>query len=119
MRLSHVYGVLAAVGTVLPLWQLLPFIRDHGLAPREFVQQLFATSVSGFFALDVIVSAVVLWVFVFVEGRRLGMKHLWAPVLASLLVGGSLGLPLFLYMRESYVEKFAQIAGRRAGVVAQ
>jgi hypothetical protein len=28
------------------------------------------------------------------------MTRLWAPVVASLLVGVSLGLPLFLYMRE-------------------
>ena len=34
------------------------------------------------------------------EGRRLGMKHLWLPVAANLTVGVSLGLPLFLYMRE-------------------
>jgi len=35
-----------------------------------------------------------------VEGRRLMMGGLWAPVAANLVVGVSLGLPLFLYMRE-------------------
>jgi len=43
----------------------------------------------------------VLWTLVFSEGRRLGMKNLWAPVAANLAVGVSLGLPLFLYMREA------------------
>jgi hypothetical protein len=42
----------------------------------------------------------VLWAFVVIEGRRAGMKHLWAPIAANLAVGVSLGLPLFLYMRE-------------------
>jgi hypothetical protein len=48
------------------------------------------------------VSSVVLWVFVFTEGRRLGMKNLWAPIAGNLAVGVSLGLPLFLYMREEH-----------------
>ncbi len=47
-----------------------------------------------------IVSSLVLWAFVLVEGRRLSMTRLWAPVAANLLVGVSLGLPLFLYLRE-------------------
>jgi len=29
------------------------------------------------------------------------MRNLWAPVAANLAVGVSLGLPLFLYMREA------------------
>jgi hypothetical protein len=66
---------------------------------------MFANRVAGFFGLDVIVSSIVLWVFVFYEGRRNGIKHLWAPIVANLAVGVSLGLPLFLYIRETQVEK--------------
>jgi hypothetical protein len=36
-----------------------------------------------------------------VEGRRAGLGHRWVPLAANLLVGVSLGLPLFLYMREA------------------
>ena len=57
---------------------------------------------SGFFGIDVIVSSVVLWTLVLSEGRRLGMKNLWAPIAANVAVGVSLGLPLFLYMREAH-----------------
>jgi hypothetical protein len=39
-------------------------------------------------------------VFVVQEGRRLGLRHLWAPIACSLTVGVSLALPLFLLMRE-------------------
>jgi hypothetical protein len=49
----------------------------------------------------------VLWVFVFAEGGRLGMRHLWLPVVGSLLFGVSLGLPLFLYMRQVHLDKAA------------
>lgn len=33
------------------------------------------------------------------------MKHLWVYVLANLLVGVSLALPLFLYVREGRLEE--------------
>ena len=104
MRPKHVYFILAILGAVLPLWQFVPFLREHGLALDVFFQQLFSTPVSGFFGMDVIVSSVVLWVLLYVEGRRAGMRHLWLPVVANLIVGVSLGLPLFLYMREVRLE---------------
>ena len=100
MRPKHAYLGLCILGTILPLAAFLPFLRRHGLDIGEFLDQLFATPVSGFFAWDVIVSSLVLWVFVLLEGRRLAMARLWAPIAANLLVGVSLGLPLFLYLRE-------------------
>ena len=98
--MKQLYLGLCVAGTVLPCWQFLPFLRDHGLDLPLFFQQLFATPVSGFFGMDVIVSSVVLWVFVLGEGRRAGVRYLWAPIAANLVVGVSLGLPLFLYLRE-------------------
>ena len=104
MKPKHAYLALAFFGAVLPLWQFIPFLREHGLAFDLLFQQLFSTPVGGFFGMDVIVSSLVLWVLVYVEGRRAGVRHLWLPVLASLTVGVSLGLPLFLYMREVRLE---------------
>jgi hypothetical protein len=101
MRTKQLYLALCVVGTILPLTAFVPFLRTHGLDPRAFVDQLFSTPVSGFFGWDVIVSSLVLWVFVLSEGRRLALPKLWAPIAANLLVGVSLGLPLFLYMRET------------------
>ena len=101
MKAKHAYALLCVLGTILPAMQFFPFLRDHGLDLRRFVDQLFATPVSGFFGMDVVVSSIVLWVFVVVEGRRAGVRRLWAPVAANLVVGVSLGLPLFLYMREA------------------
>ena len=100
MRPKSAYLWLCALGIVLPYAQLVPFLREHGLDGRLIVEQLFATRIGAFFGMDVVVSAVVLFVFVAAEGRRLGMRHLWAPIAAVLTVGVSLGLPLFLYMRE-------------------
>jgi hypothetical protein len=100
MRPKYLYLGLAIIGTILPLWQFSPFLRDHGFSSGAFVDQLFSTPVGGFFGMDVIVSSLVLWVLVYIEGRRDRVRHLWAPILANLTVGVSLGLPLFLYLRE-------------------
>src|SRR5262245_28438760 len=100
MRPKHLYLVLCIVGTLLPLAAFLPFLRTHGLDAGEFLAELFATTLSSFFGWDVIVSSATLWAFVLFEGRRLRMGGLWAPIVGNLLVGVSLGLPLFLLMRE-------------------
>jgi hypothetical protein len=101
--MQWIYLVAAILGTVLPLSQFLPFLAANGLDMSLFMQQLFQTPVSGFFAMDVLVSSLVLWVFVFSEGRRRGMSNLWLYVVCNLIVGVSLALPLFLFFRERRV----------------
>lgn len=96
----QLYLAGAVVGIVLPYAYFLPFLLEHGLDVGLLFSQLFASHISAFFGVDVIVSTLVLWVFVFAEGRRLGMRHLWVYVLCNLTVGVSLALPLFLYVRE-------------------
>jgi hypothetical protein len=76
----------------------------HGLDLRLFFAELFSTRIGGFFGMDVIVSALVLFVFVGVEGRRLTIQRLWLPVIAACTVGVSLGFPLFLYLRQLRLE---------------
>jgi hypothetical protein len=100
MKLRHCYLALCVLGTILPYSQLVPWIATHGLDFPLLFQELFSTRVSAFFALDVIVSAIVLVIFVLSEGRRLDVSALWLPVAATLLIGVSLGFPLFLYMRQ-------------------
>ena len=105
MKPKSLYLLLCVAGTLLPYSQFIPFLQEHGLDVRVFVEQLFATRIGGFFGLDVIVSSVVLWVMVAVDGGRARMNRLWLPIVANLAVGVSLGLPLFLYMRERRLEK--------------
>jgi len=102
--MKTLYLLGAILGAALPLSQLIPFLKTHGLDLALFFSLLFSNSVSGFFGMDVIVSSVVLWIFVFSEGRRLGMKHLWLYVVCNLAVGVSLALPLFLLFRERALE---------------
>ena len=105
MNPTRLYLALCVVGAVVPCVLLLPDLWSHGAHPRELLARIFANGAAGAFAVDVIVSSVVFWLFAVVEGRRVGVRSLWAPIAANVLIGLSLGLPLFLYMRERRLER--------------
>jgi hypothetical protein len=107
MKPRHFYLAICLLGLCVPNSLLWPWLLAHGLSPRQFVHDLFATGVSAFFGLDVIISAVALAGFVIVEGARLGTRHRWLPILATCVVGVSLGLPLFLYQRQVRLDQAA------------
>jgi hypothetical protein len=98
--MQWLYLIVAILGAALPLSQLVPFVAAHGLDVPLLFRQLFETNAAAFFGLDVIVSSVALWLFVFTEGPRRRMKNLWLYVVCNLAIGVSLALPLFLFFRE-------------------
>ena len=106
--MKWLYAAAAVLGAALPLSQLAPFLAAHGPDARLFAGQLFANNVSAFFGVDVLVSSLALWLFVFAEGGRRGMKNLWLYVACNLAVGVSLALPLFLFFRERSLERAAR-----------
>ena len=98
--MRKLYLLLAVVGTILPLRYFIRFLMQNGLDLSLLLRQLFQNDISTAFGLDVIVSSVVLWLFVFSEGKRLGMKQLWVYIVCNVFVGVSMALPLFLFFRE-------------------
>jgi hypothetical protein len=80
----------------------VPWVAEHGLNLPLFFESLFANRISAFFATDVFVSALVVFVFIAFERHRLGSKW-WIPAVGVLTVGVSLGLPLLLLLREGGV----------------
>jgi hypothetical protein len=107
--LQAVYLMLCLVGTVFPYSQFIPFLLEHGFDIHVFLDQLFVNRISSFFGMDLIVTSVVLWIFIFSEGIRLKMNHLWVYIASNLLVGVSLALPLFLLMRQRQLEMLEAI----------
>jgi hypothetical protein len=100
MKAKTIYLLLCFIGVVLPYWQFVPWVAENGLNAH-----LFANRVSAFFGMDVFVSAIALLLFVRIENSRLSVRGRWLPLLAVLTVGVSLGLPLFLYLRETKLEQ--------------
>src|SRR5215216_7166897 len=109
MRLRHIYFALFLVGTILPYTQFVPWFVKNGLDLQLFFSELFSTRVGGFFGMDAIVAAVVLTVFAIVETARLKIANggivVASVIAATLLVGGSSGFPLFLYLRQRHLDK--------------
>ena len=100
MKARHVYLACCVLGLLLPYSQLVPWLLEHGLNVPLFCRELFANRISAFFAMDVIVSAIVLLWFIQSEGKRLQVRLLWLPTVGTLVVGVSFGLPLFLFLRQ-------------------
>ena len=104
MRPKTLYLLLCAAGLLVPYSQFIPWMwENHSLS--GFLPAMFANRISAFFALDVVISAAVLLVFMAVERKRLSVHARWAPIAALLAVGVSLAFPLFLYLRELGLEQ--------------
>ncbi len=101
MKPKSLYLVLCVIGAILPYAVFLPFVWEHGLDFPLIFRQLFVNRISTAFAFDILISSIAFCSFVLIEGRRAGVRHLWAPIAANIVVGLSMGLPLFLYMREA------------------
>ena len=103
------YGVMCVLGTVLPYSALVAWGVENGaLDVAAMVAEIAGSRMSTFAWLDVVVSGVVLIWFMLHEGRRLSLAGLWMPVAGTCLVGVSLGLPLFLLMRERELRRVAE-----------
>jgi len=100
MNRKTAYLVLSILGIVLPYSQFVPWVMENGLHVGLLFRQLFANRAGGFFGMDVLVSAVALIFFIRRESRRLHVRHAWLPIMGVCVVGVSLGLPLFLCLRE-------------------
>jgi len=105
MNKRTIYALLCLLGLVVPYAQFVPWVMQNGLDLRLFAQQMSANAISRFFVLDVLVSAIVVVVFLRLEKRTLLIRKLWLVPLALVTVGVSLGLPLFLYLRQCAIEE--------------
>ena len=101
---KNIYFILALIGLLVPYYFFITFLTGNGLNIPLLIGQLFANNISTFFAVDLIISIFVFWIYMFVEAKRLEMKNSWIYLLTTLLVGLSFALPLFLYFRERKLE---------------
>ena len=105
MKARRVYLILCVLGFVIPYSQFVPWLLEQGLNVGLFFRELFANRISAFFAMDVIVSAIVLIWFIQSEGKRLRVRLLWLPTVGTLVVGVSFGFPLFLFLRQVTLDR--------------
>ncbi|MEV0392429.1 DUF2834 domain-containing protein [Polymorphospora rubra] len=97
-RLEVLYLALLGAGCVLPYAHAVPWLVGYGVDVNRFRDEVFATAISSFFGWDVIVAVVTLLVVAVVDaGLRPAERVL---VVAGSLAGASVGLPLYLWLRQ-------------------
>ena len=103
MSKRNIYSLLAILGLLLPYSIFLPWLLENGLNIELFFQELLANGVATTTALDFMMVSVAVIVFIVFESKKLGMKKVYIPILATLVAVG-FGLALFLCMRERFYE---------------
>lgn len=101
--MRRLYFILAMLGLVFPYYFFARFLFSNGLDIKLLFQQLFDNDISTFFAVDLIITALVFLLFSYQEARRLRMSNWWFYLAGTLLVGPSFSLPMFLHAREGYL----------------
>ena len=105
MTKKNIFLILAIVGFLAPYYFFVQVPPEDVTNIPALIQPLFANNFMKGLAMDLMISVLALWTYIVVEGNRLQMKNLWVYPLATLLVGLSFALPLFLYFRERKLEE--------------
>jgi hypothetical protein len=98
--MRKLYLVASLLGFSLPVG-LLIYFNLHGFTLSMFLSGMTASPAALLVFTDLVISSLVFWAFLYHEGRRLNIRHLWIYVFLNIFVGLCLSLPLFLYSREN------------------
>lgn len=98
---KRIYLILAIFGLVIPYYFLISFFMHNGLDLPLLINQIFQTNGSTFFAVDVVISAIVLLIYILNENKKGKIRFSWIAILGTFTVGVSFGLPLFFFLKES------------------
>lgn len=102
MSRKNIYLALTILGLIAPYYFFLQ-VREFDL--RALGELISADKFLGGLAVDLLVSVIVFWFFMYTEAKKLSMKNIWVYFLAIFLVGLSFALPLFLYFRQRTLER--------------
>jgi len=81
--MRKLYLLLAIVGLVLPHYFFISFLIVNGLDLQLFSSQLFANNISTFFVVDLVITAIVFWTFLYQEAQRWQMGNWWVYIVAT------------------------------------
>lgn len=98
--MKRLYLVLAILGFVLPYYFFVAFLIENGLDLPLLFDQLFANQISTFFAIDLIITAILFLSFSYRAAQRAQMRNWWVYAVATLFVNPPFAFPLLLYVRE-------------------
>jgi len=100
MKIKNVYLLLCFLGTIIPYASFSPWLITNGLNLPLLVNQISSSAVASFGWLDVLLSAAALFVMIYTDSYKRKVQYWWLIIIGTITVGVSLGLPLYLYLRE-------------------
>ena len=95
------FMALSAIG-LITAWIFNGIASVNG---ADYLAAWFGSPVDWVLSLDILIVAIAGSAFIIIEGRRLGMRYLWAYILASGVTAFAFTFPLFLAMREKAIAK--------------
>lgn len=96
---KNFYLAMMIIGTVVPWYFFSGFIAENGAGLAGFADALYMNGAAGGAVSDLLLSSAVFWVWSFADARKHGVGNWWLVIPATLAVGLSLGMPLYLWMR--------------------
>ncbi|MEV0132547.1 DUF2834 domain-containing protein [Dactylosporangium sp. NPDC050688] len=96
-RLEALWLMLLLAGLVVPYTSALPWLFEYGLDVVRFRDDLFANRISTFFGWDVIIAVAVITAMALTEPTLCRSDRI--AVITGSLLGASVGLPLYLWLR--------------------
>src|SRR5689334_11007186 len=94
--LCWIYGLIA-LGALVATWsQNISFFGEEGNGLGDFIDGMYDNAAAASISNDLLFMLLAAFVLMWVEGRKLQIKHLWVYFLGSFLIAVSVMFPLFL-----------------------
>jgi hypothetical protein len=95
------YAALTLIGTAGVMWFNIRFMLAGGFdSPTGFVDAATVNAAGASVFVDIAVASAAGILLMVVEGRRVGVRHVWAYVLLSFVLAFAATFPAFLLARE-------------------
>ncbi len=102
--MKYVYLLLMVLGTVVPWYFFGQALFVEGLSFSEFVASWSTTNGAKGALADLTFTGIAAVIFAIVDAQRNNIKRWWLMLPAIFLVGFSLAIPMYLYIRETQME---------------
>ena len=100
--LSSIYLLLAFLGATLTIQANINFINEYGpgFDIPLFIKLANVNPAARSLSSDLLVGASAITIWIFSEGKRLEIRHLWIVFLSMFTIAFAFAAPLFLFLRE-------------------
>lgn len=102
-----IYLSLAILGLVVPWYYNLQFFGNAGFS--DFVTASSANLAAKSVSLDLFIVTMAGSTWMYVESKRVGVRFAWLYILLGFLVAFAFAFPLFLFVRETELEKSVEL----------